>query len=285
MSSITLGLLVIAAVCHAAWNLLLKRVPQKHLVTWWALVIVSLLSLPLVFVARPSPWQVWPYILVSAGFEAGYYMTLASAYRDADFSLVYPLARGTAPAFLVAWSILFLHESVSAGGLAGVAVILTGLMILGSSRWFRRGRHVQPKAGSVALALMVALFISCYSAIDGAAMRHANPMGYTVAIFAVTALLLTPLMLRRHGWRTVAAAGRTHWLPAGLIGGLSLVGYTLVLMAYAHGHVSYAGAVREMSIVFGAVAGWRWLKEDFGALRTLGAAVVFSGILVIALAG
>src|SRR5262249_61149302 len=61
--------------------------------------------------------------------------------------------------------------------------------------------------------------------------------------------------------------------------------YILVLQAYRIASVSYAGAIREISVVFGALAGWRWLGEGFGLPRTIGALLIFLGILVIAAVG
>jgi drug/metabolite transporter (DMT)-like permease len=80
------------------------------------------------------------------------------------------------------------------------------------------------------------------------------------------------------------AVWRSHWPRISLIGLLSLAAYTLVLGVYTFAPVSYAGAVREVSIVFAAFAGWRWLGEGFGALRAGGALAIFAGILLIALA-
>jgi uncharacterized membrane protein len=49
--------------------------------------------------------------------------------------------------------------------------------------------------------------------------------------------------------------------------------------------VSYAGAIREISVVFGAFLGWRILNEEFGYVRLLGSFFIFAGILVIAITG
>jgi len=59
----------------------------------------------------------------------------------------------------------------------------------------------------------------------------------------------------------------------------------LVLASYTIAPVSYAGAVREISIVFAAFMGWRWLREDLGLLRVVGASIIFVGILIIAIGG
>lgn len=71
-----------------------------------------------------------------------------------------------------------------------------------------------------------------------------------------------------------------------MVGGLlSVLTYILVLQAFSMARVSYGGAIREISIVFAAFIGWRWLGEGFGLARTIGAALMFTGILVVAIAG
>jgi drug/metabolite transporter (DMT)-like permease len=57
------------------------------------------------------------------------------------------------------------------------------------------------------------------------------------------------------------------------------------LKAYTIARVSYAGSVREISVVFATFVGWRWLGESFGAIRLVGAMFIFAGILMIAFAG
>jgi drug/metabolite transporter (DMT)-like permease len=281
-----LGLLLVAAICHAAWNLLLKKANEKFIATWWALIIVSLLSLPLLAFSPALPREIWPYVLCSAACEAAYYTTLAAAYRDGDFSLVYPIARGAAPALLMLWSVLFLGERPQPAGVFGVGVILLGLLLLATAANFNRqkAQHA-PKTSSIALALLTALFISMYSAIDGAAVKRCSPLPYTVLIFATTAVMMTPFMLWRYRREQLWREARAHGFTLASVGILSLVAYALVLGAYTLGPVSYAGAVREVSVVFGALAGWLWLGESFGPRRTFAAAMIFFGIFTIALRG
>jgi drug/metabolite transporter (DMT)-like permease len=280
-----LALLIVAALLHAGWNLVLKRAGERLVVTWWALVVGAALAAPLLLVRAPLPAEVWPYVLVSAAAEAAYFALLAHAYDQGDFSLVYPVARGAAPLLLALWAVLFLGESPSAGGVAGLLVLALGLAVVGGSGLLVRAAPRAASRVSVALALGVALLISVYSAIDGAAVRRADPLTYTVVVFALSALVELPLVLWRPGWRAVASAWRARWPTIALIGTLTLASYALVLSAYAVAPVSYGGAIRELSIVFGALAGWLWLGERFGALRVAGAAVMVTGIALIALLG
>jgi drug/metabolite transporter (DMT)-like permease len=281
-----LAILFGAATLHAGWNLLLKRVADRQLVVWWAFVVSSLLFLPLLLLRPAIPSSVWPLALVSSVLEVGYVVLLMSAYGAADFSVVYPIARGAAPLLLLLWAVLFLGERPSAAGLTGLGIAAAGLALVGlGPRAVAGGVTTPALARGTRRALLVALIISAYSAIDGAAVKHADPAAYSVAVYVLTSLLFAPILIARAGWPAIARAGRAHWGLALTVGIAQCVGYTGVLYVYSRGSVAYAGAIRESSIVLGALAGWLWLGEGFGARRVLGALAAFAGILLIALAG
>jgi len=213
---------------------------------------------------------------------------LTRAYQNGDFSLVYPIARGSAPVLLTIWAMLFLGERPRLYGLIGIGLLVLGLIIVGGKSWWtlRSLRKTSSLSSSaLVLALGVACCISIYSAIDGAAVHRVAPLPYTVLIIALAGLLLTPAVLSRYGSQAIITEWRTNWPRIILVGILSLLSYMLVLLAYSIARVSYAGSIREISVVFAAILGWRWLGEDFGAIRVIGAIFIFAGILVIALAG
>jgi drug/metabolite transporter (DMT)-like permease len=280
-----LVLVLAAAAMHTGWNVLVKRVESKQVFTWWALLIGSFAYLPLLTLHTPIPAKIWPYALSSAFVEAAYYLTLTRAYTHGDFSVVYPVARGVAPALLAVWAMLFLGERPQPAGIVGLALVLGGLLVVGSGQWWSQPQGVSRHSGGVGPALSTALCISIYSVIDGAAVRIMAPAPYTALVFGLTSLCIAPLVLRQYGYRSVVTVWRTAWLRILVVGILTLLTYMLVLQAYAIAPVSYVGALREVSIVLAALAGWRWLGESFGAVRTIGAIVIFCGILVIATAG
>src|SRR3954453_6464016 len=105
-----LGLLLVAACLHTIWNLLVKRARERLVFTWWALLLGVLCFSPLLLQIGSFPLSIWPYVLGSALTEALYYFVLLKAYEYGDFSLVYPMARGAAPALLTLWAVLFLGE-------------------------------------------------------------------------------------------------------------------------------------------------------------------------------
>ncbi len=296
MSPVALALLLAAAVLHVGWNLLVRRARQRLVFAWWSLVVGAIAFLPLLLAGGPLPARVWPYAMASALCEGIYFGSLAAAYGVADFSVVYPVARGAAPAFLAVWSVLFLGQHLSPAGLCGLAVIVGGLFVIASGG-ARAGAEPEAAAAPAAevpaarssraglgLALLTALAISGYSAIDAVGIRILRPVPYTALAFALSALVIAPLVVQRYGWSAVALEWRESWPQIAGVGFLSGIAYSLVLAAYAIAPVAYAGAVREVSVVLGALAGWLFLKEGFGLRRTAGAALVLAGIAVLALA-
>ncbi len=124
-----------------------------------------------------------------------------------------------------------------------------------------------------------------YTVIDGAAVRFTDPSPYTVVVLGLSAVFTAPAVLARYGQKAMLAEWRANWPRILLVGVLMMLTFVLVLHAYTLAQVNYAGAIREVSVVFGALAGWLWLNEGFGVQRAIGAALIFAGILVIAVAG
>lgn len=269
---------------HAGWNLVVKRVGEKQIFTWWALAFGTLINLPLL-VVNAIPANIWPYALASAFVEAAYFMILIRAYSEGDFSQVYPIARGAAPAFLAVWAMLFLGERPEPAGIIGLILLLAGLIVVGGGRLWSKSRAVALKASAIVAALAVALCISIYSAIDAAAVRMMSPAAYNVLVLGLTALFITPVVMARYGYRSVIVEGRAEWPRIIAVGVLLLLAYLFVLQAYSMARASYVGALREISVVIAALAGWRVLGEGFGIARTAGAVLIFSGIVVVAIAG
>src|ERR671936_697699 len=115
-----------AAVLHGLWNLILKREGGRGDVMLGALVVGAALGLPAVFVypVRSVPLEGWLLVVLAAVFETGYVVALSAAYRVGDLSLVYPMARGTAPVVVAPLAVLVLGERLSAQGLVGIALVV-----------------------------------------------------------------------------------------------------------------------------------------------------------------
>ncbi len=284
MPVLAILLLLIAAFLHALWNLLLKRSQEKYVAMGWQVIISGIFALFLLLFTGFPPRSMWLFAAISMALEAVYFILLSNAYSDHEFSLIYPIARGTAPAFLMLWSVLFLHEDLTPGGILGVGMIVSGMVIIGATSLLQnRGSRVHLKGVFVALA--VALTISLYTLIDGTAVKRGPALPYALTMFMFVPVLTTTYNVRRYGWKQFAAAWNGPRLPLILAAILGVVAYLLALIAYSFAPLSYSGAIREVSVVIGAFFGWQFLEEKMGGTRVLGSIVIFVGILIIALFG
>jgi drug/metabolite transporter (DMT)-like permease len=278
-----IALLFFSAILHTTWNLLLKQSDDKYISTWWAVFAGSVIFLPVLFFTGLPARETWTLLIASVVVEVVYYWWLSYAYNDSDFSLVYPLARGTAPALIALWSVLFLGETPTPGGFTGLIIVILGLIIVGSSGLF--SSQDKPHLKGIALALVIALLISIYSVIDGAAVKMTAAFPYAILVFFLAPAITSPLVMKRYGWQRLYSSWNANRRRLFAIGLLTVFAYLLALAAYSIAPVSYSGAIREVSVVLGAFAGWKILGEPMGRQRLLGSGVIFVGILVIALFG
>lgn len=281
MPILAILLLLSGAILHTAWNLILKRSKDKYIATWWMVVSGGLVSLIVLFFIGLPARAMWVFAFFSILTEATYFITLSYAYRDNDFSLIYPVARGAAPAFLALWSFLFLEEQLTTGGLIGLGLIIAGLLIIGASTLLASHvTHLHFKG--IAVAVFLALLISTYSAIDGIAVKVGDATAYVMTMFALVPIPIAPFIIKQYGWNHLWQELKDQGIRLPLMGILGVSAYLMAVLAYSIAPLSYSGAVREVSVVFGAIAGWWFLKETLGGLRILGAVVIFAGILIIA---
>ena len=284
MPILAIVLLLSSAVLHALWNLLLKQSDRKYLVMGWQVIISGVISVFALFFTGLPPQSMWLFALASGILEAVYFVMLTFAYNDHDFSLVYPVARGAAPALVVVWSALFLREIPSLGGFAGIALIVCGLAIIGATSLFQNHTS-KPQFRGIAIALSVALIISVYTIVDGFAVKHGPALPYGLSFFVLMPMLTTPLIVRHYGWSQLAANFRSQPGRLVLVGFLGVIAYLFALFAYSIAPVNYSEAIREVSVVMGAFAGWYFLGENMGKIRIFGATAILAGIVMIAVLG
>lgn len=284
MPTLAILLLFISASLHALWNLLLKQSQEKYIAMGWQVILSGVFAfIILLFIGLP-PRSMWLFAVISMTLEAVYFILLSNAYTDNDFSLVYPIARGTAPVFLMAWSVLFLHEKLTTGGILGIIMIVCGMMVIGATSLIQaRGSKLHLKG--IATALTVALVISLYTLIDGTAVKNGSPVSYALTMFMLVPAITTTYNVRRFGWKRFLSAWNGPRFPLIFAAILGIVAYLLALFAYTIAPVSYSGAIREMSVVIGAFLGWQFLGEKMGGMRVLGSTIIFAGILTIAIFG
>jgi drug/metabolite transporter (DMT)-like permease len=288
MSPTNLLLILGSACMHVIVHIGLKKARDRTSFVWWMLVWSMVLFSPILFLFdHPLPLLAVGIMLLSSVFEAAYFLAIAKAYRGADLSVVYPLARGTAPALLLVWSALILREAITGGGIAGVIAIAAGLYVINLPRlgaWrepLRSLRQTGPR-----WALLAGLSTSLYTAIDKVGISLVPPLLYTYIALGITVVWVTPFTLREVGWRGLRQELRASRLGTVLAGLMTLGAYGIVLLAMQSGTpASYAGAVREFSVVLGASYGVFVLKESHSPMRIVGSLMVASGVAMIGLLG
>ena len=284
MPILALILLFLSASMHALWNFLLKSSEEKYIAMGWQVILSGIFSLIFIFFTGLPPRSMWGFAVISMILEAIYFILLCIAYSDHDFSLVYPIARGAAPALLVLWSAIFLREQLTAGGYIGLAMITGGMIVIGATTLIQSNGE-KPHLRGILIALSVALIISIYTFIDGTAVKNGPALPYGLSMFVMVPFVTTPYLTRKYGWSHFADMWnqkRGYLLLGGVLG---LVAYMLALFAYTFAPLSYSGAIREVSAVIGAFIGWRFLKEEMGGVRVAGSVIVFAGVMVIAIFG
>ena len=133
MNLAALTLVLIAAVLHPTWNLLARRATHGDPIAfvWLTSVLSAALYVPIVIALS----AITPVRLVDARVDlamiAGtgmlhviYFVLLQRSYRSADFSLVYPLARGTGPLVTALAAVALFGERLAALQGAGFAIII-----------------------------------------------------------------------------------------------------------------------------------------------------------------
>jgi drug/metabolite transporter (DMT)-like permease len=288
MTFANLALILGSAVIHVVAHVAIRRAKDRTAFVWWMLVWGGVLFAPVLLIfPLEIPQAAWGIVALSAVFEALYFALIAQAYRHGELSLVYPLARGMAPLFLLVWSALFLAERPTWGGAGGVGLIAAGLYFINLPRLAALQAPLRA-LGELAprLALLAGLCISLYTAIDRVGVGLVEPLLYTYLALLITTLLLTPYTLRVAGWHGLKAELRSSRLGSVVAGFTTMAAYAIVLYAMRSGTpAAYAGAVREISVVFGAAVGVTLLKESGSAMRVAGAVCVAVGVAVIAVWG
>ncbi len=280
-----LVLLFLSASMHALWNFLLKSAEEKFVAMGWQTILSGALALiVIIFYSGLPPREMWLFAVISMLLEAIYFILLCIAYSDHDFSLIYPIARGAAPALLVIWTAIFLHEQLTVGGYIGLALITIGMMVIGATALLQsKGEKIHLKG--IFTALTVALVISLYTFVDGKAVKSGPALPYGLFMFVMIPLVTTPYIAYQYGLDSFPRVWKKNWNYLLIGGGLGVVAYMLALFAYTSAPLSYSGAIREVSAVIGAFLGWRFLKEQMGGVRVVGSVIVFVGVMVIAIFG
>ncbi len=262
MPADALALTLLAAVLHAAWNAGLAGQADARAATAAAMATGAVLIAPVTLITYDIGARAWPYLGGSIAAEAVYIALLGLAYARAELSVVYPVARGSAPLFVL------IVTGASAVSALGVVVVVAGVVAV-------RGLRAAERAGDLALALGIGIAIATYTTLDKHGLAHAATVPY-LGVELGAAALLNALVLGPRRLRPQLGVRTT------LVGIGTFVAYGLVLAALELAPAAAVSAVRETSVVFAVAIAAIFLGERVTLSRAVGAAVVAVGVALVA---
>jgi drug/metabolite transporter (DMT)-like permease len=315
VSATALALILVAAVAHATWNLFSKQasVTGAASFVWLMSLAATVLYAPVVLISAVliDPPRLtalcWVFLIGTGLLQAGYFVFLQSGYRLGDLSVVYPVGRGSGALLAALAGIAVLGEHPGTAGLAGIGLVIAGVLFLGvpAGRGLSRGGdppdppdrrfaprparpagptgptgHPAPRA--LAFALVTGVFIASYTLWDKYAVSTLDvpPLLQGYAAMPVMMLVLAPFALRQRP-RT-AQVWRTYRRQVAGAAVLAPLAYILVLAALSFTAVSAVAPAREVSVLAGVLLGRRLLGEGQLARRLAAAAAIAAGIICIA---
>lgn len=265
------AIVLTAAFLHALWNLLLARAPDTGAAIAVATAVGALITLPFALARWRLEPAALPWVALSATLELVYFVLLARAYRRADLSLVYPVARGLSPVLVLVGSVLWLQEPAAPMALVGIAMVAVGVVLV-------RGLRAPASVADVLLAVAIGLCIAGYTLADQQGVRYADPIAYLLLVVGIPAALWCGWLAITDGTRRLRAALR----PSIVAGGVAaMAAYGLILLALGMAWAPGVAALRETSIVMATIMAALVLHERVERSRWIGSAVLVAGIALV----
>ena len=287
MSNLAFTLIVISAIMHALWNLLVKRSRHKTVFIWWMFVTAFVLftaALPLV----PEPFR-WPgidtLVMVAIGAICFvlYHLFNGRAYQDGDLSVVYPLSQ-TSMIYVPIWGVALLGERLSVPGVAGILLVILGtfsvqMQHVSLAEIARPFRDLSSPA--VRAALLAGFIYSIGSVAEKTGVRHYPPLYFTYFLVLSMLLLMTANLLRPKYRTLIGEELQENWRPILCSGPVVMTSFLTFRYGLNLAPVGYAVPVRQVSIMVGVLIGILFLDEAFGKIRILSALLIVVGAALI----
>ncbi len=290
---IAIGLILISALTNAMIGAMMKRADDRLLFRGIMGGLSALILLPaLIFVPVPPP-SVWVWLCLGAALHFAYQLAQVGAYNRADMSLVYPIMRGIAPALAAGFALIILKEPLTPLQWGGMAI--TVLTLFGFA-WPHKHITAPPLNTNIKFALGLAVFCgiltALYTVIDAKGIRLSEilsrsvltgKMGYIFWFFVLDGIGIWVIIFMLRGQNIInGLSGKA--MRGSLAAILNLICYGSALLAFSLAPIAGLAAMRELSIVFGAIIAAFWLKESFGARRIALAIALAFGLVLLHLA-
>ncbi len=237
-----------------------------------AFLVGTILLLPLAIATWDVDADAIPFMAVSAALELLYLALLAAAYGRAELTVVYPVARGSAPVLVL------LGAALVGGGASGLQAV--GVIVVAAGVALVRGLGAGARGADVLAGLAIGIVIAGYTVVDDHGLEHAAALPYLQVVVGVPAVVYAAAVLPRRG----RVAVRRELTPRALVAGVAMVGaYGLTLLALERAPAAPVAALRETSILIAVAWAAFGMREAVGMRRAAGAALVVAGVALVTL--
>jgi len=271
-----LPLVLLAAVFHATWNAMLKASENPlalatRAVTWGTVISLPAVAAAWLVTGRPGlPLEGWLLALASALLELFYFITLSTAYQRGELSVVYPIARGTAPLLAVLVGLTLLGERLHLAAVFGIMLLLVGIWAV-----------LRPANAGSALwpALLTGVLIAAYTSLDRIGVRLGPPWVYGWLLWFFGAIFLVAFTTVRR----VPGSRLTDEPAISLVVAvLMTAAYFMILFALSVAPLAIIAPLRESAIVLVTAWGiWRLGERRSAWIRIAGALAIIAGIALL----
>ncbi len=276
MPPLAIAAALCSALIHASWNAALKGGRGDRVADAFLIAVGGILMWGVVALVWGAPKaEAWPYLAASVLIHLVYWVALFRGYDMGDLSHIYTLSRGSAPLLVAVGAAITAHEVPAPLKMVGIVLVSLGVLAVGAS----------PNAPLKATlwALLIGLCISSYSLVDALGARvGGDALVYVAWTSGVMGVPMIAFAFWKRGVRQMlrdAAVAPWRGIAIGII---SFLGYGLVLWAQTFAPIAQVTALRETSVVFGALIAFFILRERLGLRRWIGAIVVAAGAGLIA---
>lgn len=280
MDSFVFVAVLFAALCHAGWNAAVKRGLDPLATTILMSIGAAAVGLAMLPLTGLPNDPAWPWVVASVLIHVVYFAALIESYMVGDMGLVYPLARGSAPLMTAVATAALLGERLRLLGWLGIVVLAAGVLLL-SLRGGRGLAKLDQRA--IGFALLTAVTICAYTVVDGIGARRAGSAhAYTAAMFLGIGIAMALYAWNRRGVGIFALMAR-HWKLGAVGGAMQVTSYGIAIWAMTVAPIALVGALRETSVLFGAIIAVVFLKEPLLLPRVAAALLIVCGLLMIRL--
>jgi drug/metabolite transporter (DMT)-like permease len=257
-------------VIHAVWNMLLAGAKDSQAFAAIVLLVGAVVGAPAAALFWEFEAAGWPFVIATCVLELVYFALLAYAYTHAELSVVYPLARGLAPVFVLVGAVVLTGAGTTPRQVAGVLLVGTGVLFV---RGFKRGRGAM-------LAITIAAVIATYTVVDKHGVQYVSPIAYLEIMTVVTGIAYAGWIVVDRGRGALRAELGWRSIVAGIA---TFAGYACVLSALKLASAASVSAVRESGVLVATALAAIFLKERVTAWRAAGAGLVVAGVVLISL--